>query len=615
MILTLKLSVQDTVAPEQPVGLTPLRRLATTDAQGCHVLGDSAAAFRDGSEAQVAALVQQATDLSSMSDQLFGAAATWPQLYHLASSRANILRALHLPRSATVLEVGAGCGAITRYLGEACAMVDALEPSLDRARVARLRSADLSTVEVFVGGIAQLPIGPAYDVVVVVGVLEYLGSGTADAEPYLESLARLRSVLRDGGTMIIAIENRLGVKYLAGAPEDHSGRVYDSIEGYMRGAGKARTFSRAKLEELLAQAGFTFSVLSAFPDFKLARAIFSDDLYRTEPSLAWGIPTFPSPDWAGPERHRTVSESLLWRSLVEAGVGQHFANSFLVLARKDGTVSTRLWPDDQLAAFYHPHRGKQFATETRLFRSDSALHFQRRPLFSGEADGAADLVQTLQDSTYIPGTEMTEEMVGAGDDRLKELLREWLLIVDANKAEAGAIDALPRNIICTADGNFLQIDNEWRDRTYTRDDIVKRGVLLTGLWLAEHSPPERWQGVTAQDVIIHIGALAGMASNGAWIEDAVEREAALQVRVEPPVPRWAHRRDKLGEIREALWRRIRVPLTETPLGDRDHDRAVRAEAAIARSREQAIRILLGARIWRSTKPLRVMVRALQRRLH
>src|SRR5438445_5978 len=490
MILTLKLSVQDTVAPEQPVGLTPLRRLATTDGQGCHVLGDSAAAFRDGSEAQVAALVQQATDLSSMSDQLFGAAATWPQLYHLASSRANILRALHLPRSATVLEVGAGCGAITRYLGEACAMVDALEPSLDRARVARLRSADLSTVEVFVGGIAQLPTGPAYDVVVVVGVLEYLGSGTADAEPYLESLARLRSVLRDGGTMIIAIENRLGVKYLAGAPEDHSGRVYDSIEGYMRGAGKTRTF-----------------------------------------------------------------------------------------------------------------------------RSDSALHFQRRPLFSGEADGAADLVQTLQDSTYIPGTEMTEEMVGAGDDRLKELLREWLLIVDANKAEAGAIDALPRNIICTADGNFLQIDNEWRDRTYTRDDIVKRGVLLTGLWLAEHSPPERWQGVTAQDVIIHIGALAGMASNGAWIEDAVEREAALQVRVEPPVPRWAHRRDKLAEVREALWRRIRVPLTETPLGDRDHDRAVRAEAAIARSREQAIRILLGARIWRSTKLLRVMVRALQRRFH
>src|SRR5438445_2173035 len=303
MILTLKLSVQDTVAPEQPVGLTPLRRLATTDAQGCHVLGDSAAAFRDGSEAQVAALVQQATDLSSMSDQLFGAAATWPQLYHLASSRANILRALDLPRSAAVLEVGAGCGAISRYLGETCDLVDAVEPSLERARVARRRTRDLRNVEVFVGDATHIPAEPAYDLVVVVGVLEYSGAGAAEAGPYLAFLSRLGSALRDGGTLIIAIENRLGVKYLAGSPEDHTGRVYDSIEGYIRGATEARTFSRAELEELLGRSGFTPSFLSVFPDYKLARAVLSDELYPAERSLAWRIPTFPSPERGGPERH------------------------------------------------------------------------------------------------------------------------------------------------------------------------------------------------------------------------------------------------------------------------------------------------------------------------
>src|SRR5438445_8182166 len=190
---------------------------------------------------------------------------------------------------------------------------------------------------------------------------------------------------------------------------------------------------------------------------------------------------------------------MLWRSLVDADLGQHFANSFLVLATKDATESTTLWPGDQLAAFYQPERGRRYASETRLIRQDSTLRFQRRPLFSSGTGEAAGLTQVLKDSTYIPGTDMTEEMVGTEDDRLKELLRHWLLILDAHGGGAGAIDALPRNIICRPDGRFLQIDDEWRDPSYTRDDIVQRGALLTGLYLADHSPPDRWRGATTQD--------------------------------------------------------------------------------------------------------------------
>src|SRR5438132_6386209 len=170
--------------------LTPLRRLATRSVDGCRVLGKTAGAFRDGAEEEVARLVEQATDLSSMSDELFAAATSWPQMYHLASSRANILRALDLPRSAAVLEVGAGCGAISRYLGETCDLVDAVEPSLERARVARRRTRDLRNVEVFVGDATHIPAEPAYDLVVVVGVLEYSGAGAAEAGPYLAFLSR-----------------------------------------------------------------------------------------------------------------------------------------------------------------------------------------------------------------------------------------------------------------------------------------------------------------------------------------------------------------------------------------------------------------------------------------
>ena len=62
-----------------------------------------------------------------------------------ARSRANAVRALTLPTQSRVLEIGAGCGAITRYLGETFEQVDALEPMLARARVARSQRAILTT--------------------------------------------------------------------------------------------------------------------------------------------------------------------------------------------------------------------------------------------------------------------------------------------------------------------------------------------------------------------------------------------------------------------------------------------------------------------------------------
>ena len=121
--------------------------------------------------------------MSSDSDELIAKANDWPTRYHLEPARANVLKALELPAGARVLEIGAGCGAVTRYLGETCALVDALEPVPARATVARERTRDLPNVEVFVGELDDLPDVESYDIVVVVGVLEYAGNGAAELAP------------------------------------------------------------------------------------------------------------------------------------------------------------------------------------------------------------------------------------------------------------------------------------------------------------------------------------------------------------------------------------------------------------------------------------------------
>ena len=52
----------------------------------------------------------------------------------------------------------------------------------------------------------------------------------------------LKKHLHAGGRIVIAIENRMGLKYLAGCREDHLGTYFSGIEGY-NSESVARTFT------------------------------------------------------------------------------------------------------------------------------------------------------------------------------------------------------------------------------------------------------------------------------------------------------------------------------------------------------------------------------------
>jgi len=77
-------------------------------------------AYSDGStaERELLEFLRQAQDLGSLSDELAGGIDSWMREAHLSPARANLLRPLDWSGRARVLELGAGCGAITRYLGE-----------------------------------------------------------------------------------------------------------------------------------------------------------------------------------------------------------------------------------------------------------------------------------------------------------------------------------------------------------------------------------------------------------------------------------------------------------------------------------------------------------------
>jgi SAM-dependent methyltransferase len=465
---------------------TPLRSLVDHDEHGCTVLSDGVSDYADGAEDIVTALLENAEDRGSLSDELTLAARTWPERYHLDHGRANVLRGLRLPPGAAVLEIGCGTGAVTRYLAECCASVDAVEPVPSRARGARARTRGFGDVEIFVGGVEDVPAVEAYDIVVVVGVLEYVAAGRADDDAYVGFLRAAHARLRPGGTLVLAIENQLGVKYLCGAAEDHTGIAWDGVAGYPAG-GVARTFSRKRLLDLVRRAGFAGpAVLGAFPDYKLTRALLSDELLATQPRLATQLPGFPSPDWAG-VGERVVDEQRVWREFVDAGLAAHHSNSFLVLAAKGGAEG--LWPPGALAVFFSTDRAADFCTRSVVERDGDVLRVRRTPLAAHPA--AAHGVRIVSTVDEVIDAPTLLESATVDPARWTELFAGWRDLVVARADELGPRlwDLTPQNLLVTPSG-LVPIDLEWSVDGCTAADVLARGVLITADELARggHAP-------------------------------------------------------------------------------------------------------------------------------
>jgi 2-polyprenyl-3-methyl-5-hydroxy-6-metoxy-1,4-benzoquinol methylase len=503
---------------------TPLRELGTRTDEGWISLRDTGSTYLDGAEAWLYDTVLATADVSSSSTDLVLQARDWAERYHTDPARSNVMRPFAISPDARVLEIGAGCGAVTRYLGEVAGLVDAVEPVAARARVARARTRDLPNVEVFVGMTDDVPADPVYDLVVVVGVLEYVGGGSESREPYLRFLADAAGRLADGGSLILAIENKIGVKYFAGAPEDHTGRYFDSLESYPHGT-IARTFSRSELEAMIRAVGLEPSTKVAFPDYKLVRTVL--DAARTtqhSPLLAKTVPHLPTFDWYK-QRPHGVDERLLWSTMVDADLGHETGNSFVVVATKPGATSP--WREELVGAYYSVGRLQEHLTATEIREVGSGLVTERRLIRGGAADGRLTFVGGRDDVHALPG--LVDEVVRADDDGVSRLLGSWLALIEERRAEPVLVDLIPQNVLVRDDGSLVVIDQEWTDAEADWDLVVRRGLLRLALGAVDVSPPARWPGATTvRDVATRLGALSGAALPADWLERALDDESQLQ---------------------------------------------------------------------------------------
>lgn len=255
----------------------------------------------------------------------------WAILYHLSHMRSNIIEWLPIKKRDVILEIGAGCGAITGTLAEKAQQVDCIELSKRRSLINAYRNKDKNNIEVFIGNFEDIEknIEKQYDYITLIGVFEYAESYISNDSPYEEFLKTISKHLKVGGKLIIAIENKLGLKYWAGCKEDHVGRYFEGIEGYPTSHG-VKTFSKRELENMFKVVGFNkYQFYYPYPDYKLSTTIYSDSYLPKTGELSNNMRNFDM------ERMITFDESKVYDTLIEEGLFTLYSNSYLIIIEKE----------------------------------------------------------------------------------------------------------------------------------------------------------------------------------------------------------------------------------------------------------------------------------------
>lgn len=438
-------------------------------------------------EEEILRKVRGARDRSSFSPELIALITDWSSFYHFTPKRANLMRPLRTLLSGDVLEVGAGCGAITRYLGEVARSVTAVEGSPRRAAIARERCRDLAGVEVYCDNIQSFEAQRKFDTVTCIGVLEYGNVFMEGPNGIAQMLRVMRGHLAEGGRLVIAIENRLGLKYFAGSPEDHLDIPYYGIQD-LYSPHTAVTFGRLELQKLLASEGLAVSTtLYPFPDYKQPDTIFSGEAFALDDFPFGGVLTGFEASAQDRGAARAFSETLAWPAVAANGLAADLANSFLVIAQRDDDPAPA-WQPEALVHKYSTLRLKQHARELRIIRQDSSFAVRRRHLFPDAGDPSNE-TDGWSEEEFIPGALLTAELpriLARPQWTLRQLerwARPWMELLRNASAADGTlppeyVDCAPFNVIRRPDGALQPFDLEWRaEGRAPLDWIAFRGLF------------------------------------------------------------------------------------------------------------------------------------------
>lgn len=311
---------------------------------------------------------------------------SWPVLYHLSPFRENIVDWIPIEKDMKVLEVGSGCGAITGALAKKAGSVTCIDLSKKRSLVNAYRNSEYDNVTIHVGNFQDIEpvMDTDFDYIFLIGVFEYAKGYIGTDHPYERFMEILLKHLKGNGTegrLVIAIENKFGLKYFAGCREDHQGLYFSGLEDYPEDTG-VRTFTKKGLEKICAANGCEeYSFYYPYPDYKFMTSIYSDAYLPRLGELCTNIRNF--------DRSRLLlfDEKNVFDTMIREDMFPVFSNSFCLVVGKPLAVKFSKYSND---------RAPEYAIRTDIYLKEC------RAKQTGGRDKKGDMLWMVEKKACTP---------------------------------------------------------------------------------------------------------------------------------------------------------------------------------------------------------------------
>lgn len=435
-------------------------------------------------------------------DAVIREAKEWPVLYHLSSVRGNIVSWIPFDGSEKVLEIGAGPGAVTGALTSRCRRVDCVELSKRRSEINAWRHKDCDNLTIHVGNFEDIEptLERDYDYIFLIGVLEYAESYLHSSDPFGDELKLVMTHVKPGGRIVIAIENRLGLKYWAGCAEDHSGRYFDGIESYPAGNEPAKTFSRPALERLLRRCqAAEYSFYYPYPDYKFTSVLYSDRRLPYASELNENIRNYDR------DRLLLFDEGKAYRGITGDGLYPLFSNSYEIVIGPSLPVTYCKFSNDRAPEYrirteivWNDPSGRTLSVRKYPMTKEAQAHVSRmeksgeklQMRYHGET-GRPHLEAAPCHTTEDGGVEfpfvqgrslealLDESLAFGNGEQFLQLLDTYKALVGGGEdTEISDYDMTFSNILINGD-TWTAIDYEWAvDRRTPAEELLFRSLLV-----------------------------------------------------------------------------------------------------------------------------------------